>query len=73
MKRMENTCEKQSAVEKLLARIDGTGMNNAEIARLARIPTETVWYIKARKSVPRWATIDKINRGLNRWEAKAEE
>ena len=73
MKRMESTSDKTIAVESLLARIEQTGMSNAEIARYARLPTATIWHIKTRSAVPRWATIDKINRGLNRWEAKTKE
>lgn len=69
MKRMESCPEKDSAVAKLIERMEASGLDNASIARMARITTAAVWHVKRRGVIPRWSTIDKINRGLNRWEA----
>lgn len=73
MKKMEQCPEKAVAVANLIERIERSGLDSAAIARLARISDLAVRYARGGKSIPRWATIDKINRGLNRWEAKAKE
>lgn len=69
MKKMETCPEKDAAVVRVLERMRSTGMDGASIARLSRVSERAVQVILAEKAVPRWATIDKINRALNRWEA----